>query len=386
MNLMTAVEPLPVAPLETLRKRRSQKWRTYPDDVVPLAVAEMDFDLAPPIAAALREAIDQSDTGYPAAIPSLGLALARFAGERWGWDIDPVAVTAAADVEVGVIELLRILIRPGDSIVVCPPVYPPFFDWVPEAGARLDQVPLVDGRLDLAGLGRAFALRPAAFLLCNPHNPVGRVHTREELTEVLRLARRYGVTVVSDEIHAPLVLPGATFTPILTIPGAAEVAVSVVSASKAWNLAGLKCASVVTASRRMATIVDQMPARIASGPGHLGVLASVAAYAEGGHWLDRLLATLDDRRTLVGRLLAERLPTVSWRPPEATYLAWLDCAAIGPSDVPWRHFLEVARVATVPGPSFGLFGSGHVRLNFATSPEILDAATARMADSLTSAA
>jgi cystathionine beta-lyase len=374
------MELLPVAPLETLRKRRSQKWREYPDDVLPLAVAEMDFDLAPPIAAALREAIDRSDTGYPAAVPTLGIALARFAAERWGWEIDPAAVIAAADAEMAVVELLRVLARRGRPVVICPPVYPPFFDWVPEVGAETCQVPLVEGRLDLAGLERAFAGRPAAFLLCSPHNPVGRVHSRDELTEVVRLARRFGVTVVSDEVHAPLVLPGATFTPILTIPEAAEVAVSVVSASKAWNLAGLKCACVVTASPRH---TDQLPTRLADGVGHLGVLASVAAYTEGGDWLDRLLATLDDRRTRLGRFVAERLPALSWRPPEATFLAWLDCMAIGPGNDPWQRFLKEARVGTVPGLRFGGVGSGHVRLNFATSVEILDAATRQMALSLT---
>jgi cystathionine beta-lyase len=376
------MELLPVAPLEELRKRRSAKWRTHPDDVLPLPVAEMDFDLAPPVAAALREAVDRSDAGYPAAAPMLGRALAGFAGERWGWDVDPAAVTAVADVGVGVVELLRVLARPGDPVVVCPPVYAPFFGWVPEAGGRVHEVPLVDGRLDLAGLERAFATDPAAFLLCNPHNPVGRVHSRDELIEVVRLARAYRVTVVSDEIHSPLVLPGARFTPILTVPGAAEVAVSVVSASKAWNLAGLKCGSVVTASPAMAAVVDRFPPDTPWRVGHFGVLATVAAYTDGGPWLDRLLATLDDRRTLLGRLLAERLPTLSWRPPEATFLAWLDCSAIGSGDHPWEHFLENALIATEPGLRFGAAGSGHVRLNFATGAEILDQATAQMAATL----
>lgn len=376
------MELLPVAPLEELRKRRSAKWRTHPDDVLPLPVAEMDFDLAPPVAAALREAVDRSDTGYPAAAPMLGKALAGFAGERWGWDVDPAAVIAVADVGVGVVELLRVLARPGDPVVVCPPVYAPFFGWVPEAGARVHEVPLVDGRLDLAGLERAFATHPAAFLLCSPHNPVGRVHSHDELIEVVRLARAYGVTVVSDEIHSPLVLPGARFTPILTVPGAAEVAVSVVSASKAWNLAGLKCGSVVTASPAMAAVVDRFPPDTPWRVGHFGVLATVAAYTDGGPWLDRLLATLDDRRTLLGRLLAERLPTLSWRPPEATFLAWLDCSAIGSGNHPGEHFLEKARIATEPGLKFGAAGGGHVRLNFATGAEILDQATAQMAAAL----
>ncbi|MEV4617603.1 aminotransferase class I/II-fold pyridoxal phosphate-dependent enzyme [Asanoa sp. NPDC049573] len=370
---------LPVAPIETLRQRRSAKWRFHPHDVLPLPVAEMDVDLAPPVQAVLRAAVERSDTGYPAPAPTLADALVGFAGERWGWEIDPAAVTAVADVGVGVVELLRVLVRPGDPVVICPPVYPPFFGWIPEAGGRVHEVPLRDGRLDLVGLERAFAAQSAAFLLCNPHNPIGRVHSREELTEIVRLATAYGVPVVSDEIHAPLVLPGATFTPILTIPGAAAVAVSLVSASKAWNLAGLKCATLVTASPRMAALADRLPPDTPWRVGHFGVLASVAAYTEGSAWLDRLLATLDDRRALLGRLLAERLPEISWAPPEATFLAWLDCSTIGAGAAPRDLFFEKGRVALEPGPRFGAAGDGHVRLNFGTSAEILEAAVDRMA-------
>jgi len=377
---------LPVPPLDELRQRRSEKWRRYPADVLPLFVAEMDFALAPPVAAVLREAIDLSDTGYPVSEPVLGEALAGFAAGRWGWRIDPASVTAVADVGVGVVELLRALTRPGDAVVICPPVYPPFYDWVPEAGTRIAEVPLArtagGWRLDLPALERAFAAGPAAFVLCNPHNPVGRAHQAEELAEVVRLATTHGVTVISDEIHAPLVLPGAAFTPLLTVPGAADVAVSVVSASKAWNLAGLKCASVVTASPATAAVVERFPPETAARVGHLGVLASVAAYTEGVAWLDRLLATLDDRRALLGRLLGERLPALSWQPPEATYLAWLDCAALGGGDKARELFLDKGRVALERGSRFGAAGADFVRFNFATSADILDAASARMASAL----
>ncbi|GAB1646203.1 MalY/PatB family protein [Krasilnikovia sp. MM14-A1259] len=375
---------LPVPPLAELRRRSSAKWRTHPPDVLPLTVAEMDFALAPPVAEVLRAAVEASDTGYSAADAGLGAALAGFAARRWGWTVDPTAVTAVPDVGVGVVELLRTLARPGDAVVVSPPVYPPFFDWVPEAGARLHEVPLArdeDGgfRLDLPALDRAFAARPAAYVLCNPHNPVGRVHTPDELAALVRLARVHGVPIVSDEIHAPLVLPGATFTPLLSVPGAAEVAVSVVSASKAFNLAGLKCAAVVTAAPATAALVHRFPADARWRTGHLGVLASVAAYTEGGAWLDRLLATLDARRTQLGGLLAERLPGVRWRPPDATYLAWLDCAVLGSGDAPRELFFARGRIALEPGLRFGAPGTGHVRLNFGTSAEILDEAVGRMA-------
>ena len=377
---------LTVDPVDMLRQRRSAKWQTYPADVLPLTVAEMDFPLAAPIAAALREAVERSDAGYAMAVPGLGRALAGFAAGRWKWDIDPAAVTAVTDVGVGVVELLRVLTRPGDAVVISPPVYPPFFDWVSEAGARLLEVPLrhdpAGWRLDLAALETAFATHPAAYVLCNPHNPVGRVHTAGELAALVRLARMYRVTIVSDEIHGPVVLPGATFTPLLTVPGAAEIAVSVLSASKAWNLAGLKCAAVVSASPGMAAVVDRFPADSRWRIGHFGVIASVAAFTAGEPWLDQVLATLDRRRTLLAALLRERLPMLSWHPPEATFLAWLDCTAVGPDDQARERFLDRGRVALEPGLRFGAIGSGYARLNFATSSDILDQATSRMAQSV----
>jgi cystathionine beta-lyase len=377
---------LPIDPLDVLRQRRSAKWQTYPKDVLPLPVAEMDVNLAPPIAEVLADAVRRSDTGYGHAGTDLARAVAKFAASRWNWDLDPAQVTSVTDVGVGVVELLRILTRPGDTVAISPPVYPPFFDWVPEAGARLLEVPLAHDdrgwRLNLAALERAFAAHPAAYVLCNPHNPVGRVHSADELAALVRLARLYRVTLISDEIHGPLVLPGATFTPLLTVPGAAEVAVTVMSASKAWNLAGLKCAAVVTAGSRLAAAVDCFPPDTRWRFGHFGLLATVAAYTDGQPWLDELLVTLDQRRTELADLLAARLPQVTWRPPEATFLAWLDCSAIGPDDTARDLFLDRGRVALEPGLRYGAAGSGYVRLNFATSAAILDEATSRMAAAL----
>ena len=374
---------LPVAPLAELARRRSAKWRKYPADVLPLTVAEMDFGVAPSVKAALQQALDRDDLGYSAAVPDLGEAVARFAEARWDWTVDPAQVTAVTDVAVGVLEMLRVLTRPGDSVVISPPVYPPFFDWAPESGARLLEVGLTgDFRLDLDALERAFATHPAAYVLSNPHNPVGRVHTEDELAALVRLARLYRVPVISDEIHAPLVLPGATFTPILTVPGAAEVAVSLVSASKAFNLAGLKCAAVITGSRRMAELVDRFPPDVRWRTGHLGVVAGIAAFTDGGDWLDQLIATLDRRRARLGALLAERLPQLRWEPPEATYLGWIDTRTVGPDDTAWQLFLEKGKVAVEPGTRFGARGAGYIRLNFGTSEQILDEATRRMATAL----
>jgi cystathionine beta-lyase len=386
---MTSPPELPVAPLAVLRRRHSAKWRTHPDPVIPLTVAEMDFELAEPVRDALTQAIAAGDTGYAMPVPLLGESFAGFAATRWRWEVDAAQVTAITDVGVGVVEVLRLATRPGDTVVFSPPVYPPFFDWVREVGARAFEVPLVqqDGggwRLDLPGLERAFAgERPGAYVLCNPHNPVGRVHDVAELAQLIDIASRYGVLVISDEIHGPLVLPGAEFTPVLTVPGAAEHAVALVSASKAFNLAGLKCAAIVTASPTTRDLIDRLPPDARWRTGHLGVLATVVAYRDGGPWLDSLLATLDLRRAQLARLLAERLPTIGWRPPQATYLAWLDCQAIGPGSVAREHFLAHAGVALEPGPRFGDPGAGFARLNFATSADVLTEAIGRMSASLT---
>lgn len=377
---------LPVDDLARLRGRRSSKWRSYPADVLPLTVAELDFPIAEPIQDALLAAVRGSDTGYAAPVPELGEALASFAASRWGWPVDPDGVQAVTDVGVGVVELLRVLCRPGDSVVISPPVYPPFFEWLPEAGVRTVEVPLTHRqtggrtgwRLDLDALADAFRAGPAGYLLCSPHNPVGAVHSAEDLRSLVELADRYQVRLISDEIHAPLALPGATFTPLLSVPGADQLAVTVMSASKAWNLAGLKCAAVVTGPGPMRALVRRLPPDTKWRIGHFGVLATIAAYSEGQPWLDRLLATLADRRALLGELLADRLPQLAWQPPEASFLAWLDCRALGTGGAPRDRFLQHGRVALEPGPSFGAIGSGFARLNFGTSADILDIATAAM--------
>jgi cysteine-S-conjugate beta-lyase len=384
---MDLTTPLTVDDLAELRRRRSAKWRTYDEDVLPLPVAEMDFALAPAVRDVLAEAVERSDTGYAGAADELAHALAGFAADRWQWKIDTGSVVPATDVGVACVELLRALCPPGEDrrgVVVNPPIYPPFFHWVEETGTDLVEVPLrqnTDGawRLDLDALEHAFAARPAAYILCNPHNPVGRVHAPEELGAVVRLAREYDVTVVSDEIHAPLVLPGATFTPFLTLPGAADIGVSVVSASKAWNLAGLKCAAIVSASAAMRAVVERRPVDARWRIGHFGMLASIAAFESGTAWLDALLATLDQRRAQLGDLLADRLPDVRWVSPEATFLAWLDCRAYGDGSVPRDRFLEHGRVALEPGPRFGSLAGGWVRLNFGTGADILEQAVSRMA-------
>ncbi|RNE63979.1 MalY/PatB family protein [Cryobacterium tepidiphilum] len=378
-------------PLDRLRTRTSIKWRAYPDDVLPLFIAELDFPLAEPIARALHDAIDRSDTGYAFPSRRLGEAFAAFASARWGWSVDPGQVASTTDVSVAIVESLRQVISPGDGVVINPPIYPPFFDLVPEAGGVVVEVPLVRSEttghttdaggwsLDLPGLEAAFAAGARAYLLCNPHNPLGHPHSAEDLTAVVELAARYDVTVVSDEVHAPLTHSDGHFTPYLSVPGAAERGICVTSASKGWNLAGLKCALMVTASERMRERITTLPEEVALRSSQFGLIANIAAYEQGAPWLDEVVAALQRNRAFLSELLRDRLPDVGYAQPHASYLAWLDLRALGWGDDPSVVAEARAKVALSPGPAFGSVGRGFARLNFGCSPEVLTEAVTRLA-------
>lgn len=369
---------------ERLRARRSVKWTTYGDDVLPSWVAEMDFPLAEPVSDALRAAVERDDAGY-ANPPACGLAeaLCGFLARRQGWHADPARVITAGDVVRGLTELLRVLLEPGDRVVVTPPVYHPFFSLVPDAGCALAEVPLAGGReLDLDGIAAAFAGGARAILLCNPHNPTGTVASREALAELARLAAAHDAWVLADEIHAPLTLPGAEHVPFLTVSAeAAARGIALVSASKAFNIAGLGCAQVLTAAEPARTAVERLPAG-ARHCGHFGAIASAAAYLSGDGWLDDVLDVLDHNRRLLAELIAELLPEARYTPPAAGYLAWIDLAAYGLGADPAAPILERGRVAFSSGPSFGRGGEGHVRLNAGTSPALVRAAVERMAGAI----
>ncbi|MFF7546354.1 MalY/PatB family protein [Streptomyces canus] len=375
--------PLRRLTLEQLRRRTSMKWRTYPEDVLPLWVAEMDVPLAEPVAQAIRDAVALGDTGYPAGT-AYAEALAGFARTRWSWDGLAVERTAIVpDVMLGIVEMLKLVCGPGDPVVVNSPVYPPFYQFVANMGRQVVEAELgADGRIDFEVLEDVFArvrkgaARPA-YLLCSPHNPTGAVHSADELADVAALARTYGVRVVADEIHAPLTAAGTTFVPYLSVPGA-ESGLSLMSASKAWNLAGLK-AAVAVAGPDAADDLARLPEEVGHGPSHVGVIAHTAALRDGGAWLDALLTGLDDNRRLLAQLLAEALPAVRYAPARATYLAWLDCRALELPGDPADVFLERGRVALNSGVPFGTGGAGFVRLNLATSPELITEAVRRMA-------
>ncbi|MDF2562511.1 MAG: aspartate aminotransferase [Microbacterium sp.] len=372
-------------PLAELRERSSEKWREYPADVLPLFVAETDFPLAPAITTTLQRAVEIGDTGYVASRTPLAESFAGFANRRYGWNPDPARMRSTADVSMGIVEILRRVTQPGERVVVTPPVYPPFYDLVAEAGAEVERVPLRDTgtrwELDLDGIRAAFEGGATAILLCNPHNPTGTVHDRESLAALAELADEFGAAVVSDEIHAPLAQPGTGFMPFLAVSDAARrVGYAVVSVSKAFNLAGLKCALMVTADDATSEVVRALPVEVEWRTGQFGLLAAVAAFSEESDaWLDGLLRTLDENRVLLEDLLAAHLPGARYRIPDAGYLAWIDLSALDWGDNPARRILRDAKVALHFGPAFGAEGAGHVRLNFGTSPEILTEAVERIA-------
>ncbi|EFL36811.1 transferase [Streptomyces viridochromogenes DSM 40736] len=378
--------PLQALTLDRLRRRTSMKWRTYPADVLPVWVAEMDVPLAEPVVRAVTDALGLGDTGYPAGT-AYAEALAAFAEKRWDWDGLAVERTAIVpDVMLGVVEMLKLVTGSGHAVVVNSPVYPPFYDFVGHMDRCVVEAPLgVDGRIDPEALEETFRQsvaggRRAAYLLCSPHNPTGTVHTAAELSAVAELAERYGVRVVADEIHAPVVIDGADFVPYLSVPGA-ERGLSLMSASKGWNLAGLKAALAIAGPGAAADLA-RMPEEVGHGPSHVGIIAHTAALRDGGAWLDALLSGLDANRRLLADLLAEHLPGVRYRPGDATYLAWLDCRALGLGDDPADAFLHRGRVALNSGLPFGTGGAGHARLNLATSREVITEAVRRMTAAL----
>jgi cysteine-S-conjugate beta-lyase len=373
-----------VPDLASLQARRSEKWARHGAGVLASTTAEMDFALAPPVAAALHAALDRHDLGYaPPAPRRLREAFAGFAARRLGWAVDPQQVTLVPDVMAGIVELCRVLVTPGQTVGFATPAYPPFHTDLPQARVRLREIPLrPDRTVDANALEVALRAGTRVLVLANPHNPTGHVLARAELERIAETCAAHDAWVLADEIHAPLALEGATHTPWLEVSDAArERGIALTSASKAFNVAGLKAAVAVTASATARDAMARLP-ELADRAGLLGVVAAEAAFSDGDEWLDAVLAQLAANRELLGERLARDLPDVRWTPPAGTYLAWLDCRALGLGDEPAAAFLERGRVALMRGLDFGSAGAGHVRLNFGTSPELVEEMVRRMAATL----
>ncbi len=359
---------------EECRRALVLKWGTTPPGVIPAWVAEMDYALAPEVHEAVTRAVADGVTGYPVfdEQPALGEAYAGFAARHLGWEVAPHRVRPTSDVTAGIRLALDVLSDPG-PVVLPVPAYPPQLDVMALTGReRADLVLDADAEraeLDLDRLDALLAGGARTLLLTQPHNPWGRVFTRAELEGVRDVVLRHGARVVSDEIHAPLVLPGAEHVPYLSLEGTADHAVAVVAASKAFNTAGLRCAQLVAGDDATARRLREVPMARNDSWSPLGEVAAVAAYRDGDAWLAALLERLDGQRALLRELLDARLPHVRMRPLEATYLAWLDVRASGhddPAAVALEHGVRLA-----PGHDYHPGLAGHVRLNLATSPERL---------------
>lgn len=362
--------------------RSALKWTFHGPDVIGAWVAEMDFGLAPPIAEALHEAVDQADTGYlyPTAWTGLAIAATDFWEQRLGWRVDPGRVGHVPDVIEGIKRSIIHLTRPDSAVILHPPVYHPFFPMVEATGRR--QILVASQRehgrwhLDLDRIDRAFAGGAGSIVLCNPWNPVGRSLTAGEVAEVVTIAQRHGGRVIADEVHAALTYPGSTHVVAASI--SPETVITVTAASKAWNIPGLKAAQVVlTNDADTERWAEHFPME-KWGVGTLGLIAGAAAYRHGTPWLDEVMARLAANRALLADLVADRLPAAGFVAPEATYLGWIDLGAY-PWDPPAAVILERARVATSEGAQFGPGGEGHVRFNFAMAEADLVEAVERIA-------
>ena len=374
--------------LAELQSHRSEKWRGFAADVLPLPVAEMDFPVAQPIRDLLTEMISKSDLGYLGSIPELGQGFAQFAGRRWNWEVDPLQVRAATDVGVAVVEVLRVFTNPGDSILVNSPVYQNFYNWINETKLNLVDVPFErtgdesanPWQINWDGIEKAYAAGLKVHLLCSPHNPLGRIYTKEELLRIVALAKRYDVLVISDEIHAPLTFKGNTFVPMLSLGADAEaVSVTVTAASKGWNIAGLKCAIIVSQNEVINARLATMPMAVHFRASLLGGFATAIAFAEGEIWLDSVIENLDHNRHILKDLLNSQLPSVRYHIPDNSYLGWLDLEALNLGEDPSVTLLEKGRVAFNAGHIYGKQCSQYVRFNFATSPTIITEAVHRIA-------
>jgi cystathionine beta-lyase len=384
-----------VLSLDALRRRRGAKWRANGEDVLPAWLADMDFAVPDAVQAALARLVEERDYGYPlrTGVEGLEAAFARRMRDRFRWELDPARVVPVADLVQAIVAAVIAFSERGDGVAVQTPIYPPFLTAIASTGRRRVVDALVDDGRRLApdpdGLARTVDAGTRILLLCNPHNPSGRVLGREELEAIARVAVERDLVVVADEVHCDLVYAGARHMPLATL--GEEVAartVTINSATKSFNIAGLRCGVMHFGSERLLRRFRQaFPDRLLGQVSVTGVDATIAAWREGQPWLDAVLELLAANRERLAAWVAETVPAIHHHRPEATYLAWLDCGALAlPAASARDFFLEEARVALSGGPDFGPGAERCVRLNFATSPAILEELLARMAAALERAA
>ena len=374
----------PLTDLTSLKTRSSSKWRRFAPDVLPMHVAEMDYDIAENIKELLISKVANSDLGYTGPVPEVAAGFVKFSAERWGWQVDPKQVRLSTDVGVSAVEILRAISKPGDKVVINSPVYSSFFEWIPEVGLEVVDVPLVPAeeqwQLDLVALEAAFKQGAVAYLICHPHNPLGKLFTRQELVAIAELAKKYNVLVISDEIHGPLTYADQEFVPYISVSEEArETGVCITAASKSWNVAGLKASVIVTDSAKVVEKLKKLPAALHWRSGLLGAFAMGEAFSNSVAWLDAAIELNLKSRELLGELLAKHVPMVKYWVPESGYLAWLDVSALNIGENPALKIIEEQRVAFVPGIDLGKQYGQYVRINFACHPESLERAVLALA-------
>jgi cystathionine beta-lyase len=367
------------------RPTESAKWNKYPPDVLPLFVADMDFPSPPAVVRALRERVEHGFFGYGLEQPEFYEVVIDRLQKRWGWRVAPESLLLVPGVIPGFNLVCRAVAAPGEGVVIQTPAYPPIGRVPENTGLRGDLVELArqpDGRYEVDWDAFEAAVRPDSrvFLLCNPHNPVGRAFRRDELSRMAQVCLRRGLVICADEVHCDVVFSGAQHTPIASLdPEIADRTVTLMAPSKGFNLAGLKCSVAIIPSAELRRRFVAAQVDLVRAVNILGYVALVAAYRDGQPWLEQLLRYLEANRDWLVEYVRDRLPGVAMAPPEATYLAWLDCAAARlPGDDPYTFFLERAKVALGDGATFGRGGAGFVRLNFGCPRSILIDAVERM--------
>lgn len=371
-----------------LRSRSGAKWQVPPRDVLPAWVADMDYPVAEPVKEAVRRLAGSGDLGYPNWPDGTPLreAFARRMSERYSWSPDPGRIREFTDVTQAVQAVLHLATEPGDGVAVHTPAFGPFLESIVEMGRRVVPIPMVDTgegwTFDAAELaGRLAGCR--VLVLVNPHNPTGRAFRRSELLALARVAEEHDLLVISDELHADLTYQPYEHVPFASLgPDVEARTVTLNAASKAFNLAGLRCAVGHLGPASLRAAFAAVPSGLFGSVGIFAVHATLAAWSEGDEWLAGTLAYLDRNRRLVEQEVARRLPGVRHHAPEATYLAWLDCRALRWGPDPAEVFLDRAGVQLTPGPEFGPGGDGFVRLNFATSTPMLTQILDRLVGSI----
>jgi cystathionine beta-lyase len=377
------------------RPTDSAKWNYFPEDVLPMWVADMDFVSPEPVVQALRERVEHGVFGYPdhgMNFPGEKSELREAIVERmhrlYGWEIAIDDILFTPGVVVGFNQASHTVRSPGGAVLIQTPVYPPFLHAADVAGMQLQTMQLTHGQdgqyeVDFEAFEAVFTPETRLFTLCNPHNPVGRVYRRDELAKMAEICLRKGVVICSDEIHCDLLFSGQQHIPIASLdPEVAQQAVTLIAPSKTFNIAGLGCSFAIIQNPELRKKYALAGQGLVHGVNLLGLTAALAAYRDGQEWLDQLLVYLEGNRDYLSEYVASELPGVEMARPEGTYLAWLDCRGAGLPDSPYKFFLEQARVGLNDGATFGPGGDGFVRLNFGCPRSILTVALERMKASL----